>query len=83
MQPDKLALRVIELRTRKGFSPSQLAMAARVPLSSLLYIESGRRAGLRLSVETALRIARALGVGLDYLAWQYEPDQVVTAADRG
>ena len=63
--------RIAHLRRRKGLSQPELARQAGVPLSTLNYVERGIRKGEGLSVETIRRIARALGVSLDYLCGMY------------
>ena len=63
--------RITHLRRRKGLSQPGLARQAGVPLSTLNYVERGIRKGEGLSVETIRRIARSLGVSLDYLCGMY------------
>jgi transcriptional regulator with XRE-family HTH domain len=57
--------RLQTLRQKAGLSQSQLARAAEVPIGSLRNWERGRRTPL---LDTAARIAVALGVSLDELA---------------
>ena len=66
--------RIAHLRSRKGLSQPDLARQAGVPLSTLNYVERGIRKGEGLSVGTIRRIARSLGVSLDYLCGMYVDD---------
>lgn len=67
--------RIKRLRERRGLTQGALAKSARVPLSTLNVVERGIRKGERLSVETVIRLARALGVSLDYLVGMYTEDE--------
>jgi transcriptional regulator with XRE-family HTH domain len=57
--------RLSDIRRAKGFSQTQLAEAAGVPVGTLRNWERGRRQPL---LEAAARLAAALGVSLDRLA---------------
>jgi transcriptional regulator with XRE-family HTH domain len=57
--------RIIKLREQKGLRQSELARLANISLSTLNMVERGVRDGEGLSVGTAKKIARALGVTLD------------------
>jgi transcriptional regulator with XRE-family HTH domain len=48
---------------------------ARVPQSTLSAVETGSRGGGNLTLETGKRLARALGVTMDYLAGMYEDER--------
>jgi transcriptional regulator with XRE-family HTH domain len=61
----EMGCRLQSLRHEKGFSQSELATAAAVPLGSLKNWEQGRRLP---QFDAAFRLARALGVSLDTLA---------------
>jgi transcriptional regulator with XRE-family HTH domain len=52
-------------RERAGLSQSGLALAAGVPVDSLRRWEQGKNVP---GIDIGLRLARALGVSLDYLA---------------
>jgi transcriptional regulator with XRE-family HTH domain len=67
-----MAQRITKMREKRGLSPSALAKAAQIPLSTLSVVERGLRRGEGLTVETAKRLATALGVSLDYLAGMYD-----------
>jgi transcriptional regulator with XRE-family HTH domain len=62
--------RLQRLRKAAGLSQSQLAQAAAVPIGSLRNWEQDRRMPL---LDTAARVASALGVSLDELAGQAAP----------
>ena len=74
--------RIAHLRNKKGLQPSQLARMAGIPLSTLSYLERGIRDGEGLSVATIKRLARALGVSVDYLIGMYEDDDEEPAYRR-
>lgn len=67
--------RIAQLRSKKGMKQGALAREAQVPLSTLSYLERGLRDGEGVSVATAKRLAKALGVTLDYLCGMYEDDE--------
>ena len=67
--------RIAKVRKQRGLKQSELAKLANIPLSTLNVIERGVRKGEGLSIATAKRMARALGVTLDYLAGMYEEDE--------
>lgn len=58
--------RLRRARERRGWSQAELALQAGCDRSLINRLESGDRENLTL--ETALKIARALSVGVDYLA---------------
>jgi transcriptional regulator with XRE-family HTH domain len=83
---DSVGERIQRLRREKGLSLRQLAKQAGVPQSSLSAVETGARGGRNLTLDTGKRLAKALGVTLDYLAGMYEEDQDAPAqavADEG
>jgi transcriptional regulator with XRE-family HTH domain len=59
-------------RQKRGYSARQLARLAGVPAATIIKVESGERT--YPSLPAALKIARALGVTLDYLAGAYEEE---------
>ena len=67
--------RTTRVRTRRHMSQSALAKAAGVPLSIINMLEAGVRSGERLRVETARKIANALGVTMDYLCGVHEEQE--------
>ena len=74
MEPDSIGKRLKELREKRGLSVRALAKMARVPQSTLSFVESGARPGAGLSLETAKKLCWALGVGIGELAGIYEGD---------
>jgi transcriptional regulator with XRE-family HTH domain len=71
---DSVGERIQRLRRTKGLSLRQLAKQAGVPQSTLSAVETGARGGRNLTLETGKRLAKALGVTLDYLAGMYEEE---------
>jgi transcriptional regulator with XRE-family HTH domain len=67
--------RIARLRKEKGLKQGDLARLAGIPLSTLNYVERGIRQGDGLSIATAKRLARALGVTLDYLSGMYDEQE--------
>lgn len=62
--------RIKKLRLELGLSQQELARKAGVRRPTISELESGKQQGL--NVDTARRLARALGVGIDYLAGTWE-----------
>ena len=67
--------RLIYLRKQRSLSQKQLAQLAGVPTPTLNALERGTRSGKRVAVEIAQRLARALGVSLDYLTGMYDAEE--------
>jgi transcriptional regulator with XRE-family HTH domain len=65
-----LGERLRQLRAMKSLSQDELGQLANVPQSVISDVESGRP--VTLSLDTAQRLAEALGVTLDSLAWSGE-----------
>lgn len=61
---DYLGVRIQHLRTGQHLNRTQLATRAGVPVSTISSVEKGARAGRYLTVETAVKIAKALGVSM-------------------
>ena len=72
MEPDSIGKRLKELREKRGLSVRALAKRAGVPQSTLSLVESGKRDGAGLSLDTAKKLCWALGVGIGELAGIYE-----------
>src|SRR6266446_9943941 len=68
---DSIGERLKHLRKSRGLTLRQLAGLAHVPQSTLSSVETGARAGGKLSLETGKRLARALGISLDVIAGVY------------
>ena len=66
MTTDTLAARLKAARAAAGLSQPQLAERAGVPLPTVRSLEQGQRT--KVWLETAAKLARALGVSLDDLA---------------
>ena len=71
---DIIGERIKHLRIAKGLTVRGLANLADMPVSTLSAIESGKRLGAGLTLATARRLAIALGVTLDHLAFVYEEE---------
>lgn len=69
-----LGARIQVLRKKKALGIGELARIGDVPHVTLLRLEHGIRSDV--TTETAKKIARALGVGVDYLigTWEEEDD---------
>ena len=63
---DDVQNRVREMRTGQGQTQEQLADAVSLTRQSIIAIEKGR---FTPSIQTALRLARALGTTVDRLFW--------------
>lgn len=65
MEPTRLGERILTQRRAKGWTQRQLAEAADVRRATIAELESGKRTTVRS--DTAVALARALGVTLDWL----------------
>ena len=63
---DDVRNRVREVRTSQGRTQEQLASLVSLTRQSIIAIEKGR---FTPSIQTALRLARALGTTVDHLFW--------------
>lgn len=61
---DYIGVRIKHLRTEQRMNRRQLASKAVVPISTISAVEKGARAGRWLTVETATKLAKALGVSM-------------------
>lgn len=64
--------RIRKLREQRGFSVRQLARLAKIPHETISRLENNQQRFPSLPV--AIRLAKTLGVTLDYLAGMYEDD---------
>lgn len=64
--------RIKIIRERKGLSQRELSRLSGVRAATLSQLESGKRQDV--TTETGKKLARALGVSLDYLTGMYEED---------
>jgi transcriptional regulator with XRE-family HTH domain len=78
---DSIGERLKRLRKSRGLTLRQLAGLAHVPQSTLSSVETGARAGGKLTLETGKRLARALGISLDVIAGVYEEEDDEMDAD--
>jgi transcriptional regulator with XRE-family HTH domain len=69
---DSVGERLRHIRLSRGLSLKQLSDLSHVPQSTLSCVETGARAGSKLTLETGRRLARALGISLDVIAGVYE-----------
>jgi len=68
--------RIRKRRQKLGLSQQELADKAGVRRPAISELESDKQLGL--TVDTAKRLARVLGVGIDYLAGTWE-DEILAA----
>ena len=68
-------VRLKQLRERRGFTQNGLAKASGVAQPVIQRLEAGARDVEHLSVGVARRLARALGVSVDYLIGMYEENE--------
>jgi len=73
--------KLIHLRKQKGWSQTELAKKAMVPTPTLNALEHGTRSGTGVAVGTAQKLARALGVTLDYLTGMYEENESLSECE--
>ena len=73
-----LGTRVAAKRTEKGWSQRKLGRMAGVPHTLIAALENGSRSDIR--TETAKKIARALGVGVDYLIGTWDDDNTMDSS---
>jgi transcriptional regulator with XRE-family HTH domain len=64
------------LRGKKGLSQAELARQAQIGQSTLHAYEAGNRSAKGMSVDVAIRLAKVLGVTVDYLVGVYEEDDI-------
>jgi transcriptional regulator with XRE-family HTH domain len=68
-------------REQLGMSQQELSRLTGIPQSRLSEFEGGGRT--EMTVSTALKIARVLGVGLDYLAGTFDEEAAAPLAEAG
>ena len=73
-----LGIRMKLWREKKGWGQRELARQALVHVSQISRLESGKRD--KIDLDAAVRLARALGVSLDYLAGMYDEPEAVRSA---
>ena len=62
----ELSRKIVLLRKKRGWSQSDLARVARIPQPTICRLETGNIKQPRMA--TLIRIARGLGISIDYLA---------------
>jgi len=67
--------RIKQLREKRGFSQRSLAKQAEIPQPVIQRFEAGSRNAEHMSVSYAKRLARVLGVSVDYLIGMYEDEE--------
>ena len=72
-----LGARVKQYRLKHGWSQGELAKRAGVPQPLLSYLESGRRD--TVTTDVAKRLARTLGVSIDYLVGTWDEEEQAPA----
>ncbi len=73
-----LADRLQRAREHKGLTPAQLAEQAGIQRKIIYDLEKGERQ--QVSAMVLRKIARVLGVGVDYLVGTFDPDEETQAA---
>jgi transcriptional regulator with XRE-family HTH domain len=73
-----LGKRIADLRGRKGWSQNELAHRAGVGQPTIWRLEKGHKK--QVDVVIVRRLAKALGVGVDYLVGTDEPDVEIKPA---
>jgi XRE family transcriptional regulator of biofilm formation len=76
----RIGHRVRRERVRRGWSVRELARRAAVSPGAVSKLEGGSR--VSPSLELGKRLAKALGVTLDYLAGMYDEEEAETSAPR-
>jgi transcriptional regulator with XRE-family HTH domain len=69
----RMGQRIKMQREKKGWSQHELARQSGIPQATISRLESGDMKDIQTML--ARRLARALGVGLDYLAGTFEDDE--------
>ena len=69
----RIGERIKLYREKKGWNQRELARQAQVDHAWIYRLETGERNNI--SLEAAKRLAKALGVTLDYLAGMYDDDE--------
>ena len=67
--------RITYLRKKKGWSQARLAREAHIGQSTLHAYEAGNRPAHGMSVDVAIRLAKVLGVTVDYLVGVYDESE--------
>jgi putative transcriptional regulator len=71
-EPSRLGVRIKTFRTRAGLTQVELAKLSGVPRQTIGFVETGIQKSL--SLENAMKLARALNITVDYLAGSMEEE---------
>jgi transcriptional regulator with XRE-family HTH domain len=71
-EPTKLGVRIKTFRTRAGLTQDELARRSGVPRQTIGFVETGIQKSL--SLENAIKLAKALNITVDYLAGSMEEE---------
>lgn len=71
----RIGQRIKVQREKKGWSQHALARQSGIPQATISRLESGGMKDIQTTL--ARRLARALGIGIDYLAGTFEDDEDV------
>jgi transcriptional regulator with XRE-family HTH domain len=77
-EPSLFGQRLKQTRERRQLSMQALADLAKVPYATIHRLETGRHQ--YPSLDVARRLARALGVGIDYFAGTFEEAEIEPAS---
>lgn len=72
--------RIVKLRREKNLTQREVAARAGMSITAVSFIETGARSIDTLSLGRAKRLARALGVTVDYLCGAYDESAVAAPA---
>jgi transcriptional regulator with XRE-family HTH domain len=75
MEPDDVAKRLERARLARGLSLNELARRAGISQSTLSSVKTGHRQGSNLTLGTARKLAKVLGISVDWLCGLWSEDQ--------
>jgi transcriptional regulator with XRE-family HTH domain len=75
MGPDDVAKRLERARIARGLSLTELARRSGVSQSTLSSVKTGHRLGDNLTLATARKLAKVLGISVDWLCGLWADDQ--------
>ena len=77
-EPTKLGVRIKTFRTRLGMTQDELSRRSGVPRQTIGFVEAGIQKSL--SLDNAIKIAKALNITVDYLAGSLEEEYAAAIA---
>jgi transcriptional regulator with XRE-family HTH domain len=77
VEPDSVAKRLERARLARGYSLKELSKLSKVPESTLSSVKTGHRQGGNLTLNTARKLAVALGISVDWLCGLWVDDQAM------